>query len=145
MTSIDFYTHVADRFEVASKLVLKAYAQHGLVRVLTPDAAATAAFDRLLWLQPPTGFLPHCRASDILAAETPIWVDHLLEHQGAAAVLINLHPSPPPFFSRFERLAEIVTLDDADVAAGRDRFRFYRERGYALRTHNLSEHGSRAS
>lgn len=139
MTSIDFYTHVAARLEVAAKLVAKAYAQHGSVRVLTPDSATTDALDRLLWIQPPTGFLPHCRAGSALAAETPIWIDDVLEHQGPAAVLINLHPLPPPFFSRFERLAEIVGTDDAAAAAGRERYRYYQQRGYALRAHNLSE------
>lgn len=139
MTSIDFYTHVADRLEVAARLVAKAYQQHGSVRVLTPDPAATEALDRALWLKPPTAFLPHCRVTNALAAETPIWVDHVVEHSGPAAVLINLHPAPPPFFSRFERLAEIVGVDEADVAAGRERYRYYRERGYELRSHNLSE------
>jgi DNA polymerase-3 subunit chi len=139
MTAIDFYTHVSDRLEVAAKLVAKALAQHGNVRVLTPDPATTDALDRLLWLQPPIGFVPHCRADSRLAAETPVWIDHALEHQGPAAVLINLHAAPPPFFSRFERLAEIVGVGDADAAAARERYRFYRERGYELRTHNLGE------
>ena len=139
MTSIDFYTHVVDRLEVAARLVAKAFQQHGSVRVLTPDPAATEALDRALWLRPPTAFLPHCRVDSALAPETPIWVDHVVDHSGPAAVLINLHPAPPPFFSRFERLAEIVGLDDADVAAGRERYRYYRERGYELRTHNLTE------
>ncbi len=137
MTSIDFYTHVTDRLAVVGKLVAKALAQHGHVRVLTPDAATTDALDRLLWLQPATGFLPHCRLSSPLASQTPVWIDHALDHQGPAEVLINLHESPPPFFSRFERLAEIVSIDGA--ASARERFRFYRERGYDLRTHNLSE------
>jgi DNA polymerase-3 subunit chi len=139
MTAIDFYTHVSDRLEVAAKLVAKALAQHGNVRVLTPDAATTDALDRLLWLQPPIGFVPHCRADSRLAAETPVWIDHALEHQGPATVLINLHAAPPPFFSRFERLAEIVGVGDADAAAARERYRFYRERGYELRTHKLGE------
>jgi DNA polymerase III subunit chi len=138
MTSIDFYTHVADRLAVAGRIVAKALAQHGHVRVLTPDSATTDALDRMLWLQPATGFLPHCRVSSPLASQTPVWIDHAMEHSGPAAVLINLQDSPPPFFSRFERMVEIVTLDGA--AAARDRFRFYRERGYELRTHNLSEH-----
>jgi DNA polymerase III subunit chi len=139
MTAIDFYTHVNDRLEVATKLVAKAFAQHGSVRVLTPDAAATDALDRLLWIHSAISFLPHCRVDHRLAAETPIWVDHSLEHQGPAAVLINLHPSPPPFFSRFERLAEIVGVDDDEASAARIRYRFYRERGYELRTHSLAE------
>lgn len=143
MTSIDFYTHVADRLEVAARLAAKAFAQHGNVRVLTPDAAATEDLDRRLWLRPPVAFLPHCRLGHPLAAQTPIWVDHALEHPADAgehvAVLINLQSAPPPFFSRFERLAEIVGIDESDAAAGRARFRYYRERGYELRTHSLAE------
>ena len=139
MTTIDFYTHCADRHEVAAKLVAKAWAQHGNVRVLTEDAAETDAFDRFLWQVPATGFAPHCRLASPLAAETPIIVDHAQEHSGPAVVLINLHPSPPPFFSRFERLADIVGAADRWVAAGRERWRYYQTRGYELRPHNLSE------
>jgi DNA polymerase-3 subunit chi len=139
MTSIDFYTHVSDRYRVVAKLVAKAFAQHGSVRVLTRDAESTEALDRMLWIQPAIGFLPHCRVGSRLAGDTPIWVDHLLEHQGPAAVLINLHDTPPPFFSRFERLAEVVGVDEAGAVAGRGKYRFYRERGYELRTHNLGE------
>jgi DNA polymerase-3 subunit chi len=139
VTTIDFYTHVDDRLAVAARIVAKAYASHGHVRVLTPDAAATEALDRLLWVNPPLAFLPHCRLDAPVAAETPIWVDERLQHDGPAAVLVNLHPDPPPFFSRFERLAEIIGMDDEARAAGRNRFRFYRDRGYELRTHNLSE------
>jgi DNA polymerase-3 subunit chi len=76
-----------------------------------------------------------------LAPQTPIWIDEALEHNGACAVLVNLSAEPPPFFSRFERLAEIVGKEETDVTAGRERFRFYRERGYELRTHNLEERG----
>jgi DNA polymerase-3 subunit chi len=138
VTSIDFYTHCNDRLDVAARLVPKAWTQHGTVRVLTPDDATTARFDALLWTQNAISFLPHCRLSSPLADDTPILVDHALEHRGPAAVLINLHPSPPPFFSRFERLIEIVGASDADAAAGRERWRFYTQRGYALRSHNLA-------
>src|ERR1700693_2655156 len=141
MSSVDFYTHVSDRLGVVGRLIAKALAQHGSVRILTPDPSTTDALDRLLWLQPATGFVPHCRIDNRLADQTPVWIDHVLEHRGAASVLINLNAAPPPFFSRFERLAEIVGVDGADAAAGRERFRFYRERGYELRTHNLSERG----
>ncbi|MCC6196630.1 MAG: DNA polymerase III subunit chi [Burkholderiales bacterium] len=136
MTLIDFYSGVEDRLAIAARLVAKAASAHGSVRVLTPDAATTDALDKLLWMVPATGFLPHCRMDSPLAGETPVWIDHRLEHTGPAAVLVNLHREAPPFFSRFERLAEIVGLDDVD--AGRERYRFYRERGYELRAHDMS-------
>ncbi|HEX9302634.1 MAG TPA: DNA polymerase III subunit chi [Casimicrobiaceae bacterium] len=139
MTTIDFYTHCADRFEVTARLVVKAWAQHGSVRVLTPDAAETAELDRFLWQWPATGFVPHCRLDSGIARETPVLVDHALLHDGPASVLINLHSSPPPFFSRFERLAEVVGLNEDAAAAGRERWKFYKARGYEVRPHNLSE------
>lgn len=138
MTTIDFYTHVDDPVAVAARLVAKAWPAHPAVRVVTPDAQATERLDRLLWTAPATGFLPHCRLSSALAEATPIIVDHAEEHDGPACVLINLAATPPPFFSRFERLAEIVGADVDAVAAGRERYRFYRERGYELRAHNLA-------
>ena len=139
MTSIDFYTNVAQPLKLAAKIIAKAYRMHGNVRVLTPDADVTHALDRLLWLDPPLAFLPHCRMDSAVASETPIWIDERLEHAGPAAVLVNLHPEPPPFFSRFERLAEVVAADEAQLAAGRARFRFYRERGYELKQHDWSQ------
>jgi len=138
MTSIDFYTGADDPLDVAARIATKAWQQYGSVRVLTTDPGMTDALDRRLWIVPATGFVPHCRLRSPLAPDTPVIVDDVLDHDGPACVLVNLHPEPPPFFSRFERLAEIVGLAEDDVAAGRARFKFYRERGYELRTHNLS-------
>ena len=139
MTVIDFYTHCEDRFEVASKLVAKAWAQHGSARVLTADPQATDRFDRFLWQWPQLGFVPHCRLDHALAGQTPVLVDHALTHDGPAAVLVNLHPSPPPFFSRFERLVEVIGADEDDAAAGRERWKFYKARGYEVRSHPMGE------
>ena len=141
MTEIDFYTHVASPLDVARRIVHKALAQHGSARVLTADAESTDSLDRMLWMQPALSFVPHCRLASPQAADTPVIVDDAREHEGPLAVLINLAAEPPPFFSRFERLAEIVGTDAAATEAGRERYRFYRERGYALRTHNLAGQG----
>ena len=141
MTAIDFYTHVTSPLDVVARIVQKAWLQHGSVRVLTPDAATTAELDRLLWTQSALSFIPHCKLSSPIAAQTPVIVDDALTHDGAASVLINLHPQTPPFFSRFERLAEIVASDDPATEAGRVRYRYYRERGYAMRTHDLAGRG----
>lgn len=141
MTSIDFYTHCADPLRIVVQLVAKAWQQHGTVRVLTADETMTAGLDDLMWKWPATGFMPHCRLASSLAGETPIIVDHVVEHRGPAAVLVNLQPSPPSFFARFERLAEIVSDRADDIAAGRERWKFYKERGYEMRSHSLGERG----
>jgi DNA polymerase-3 subunit chi len=139
VTTIDFYTRVGEPLKLVARIVAKAYRTHGTVRILTPDADATAALDRLLWLEPADAFLPHCRMKSPIADETPIWIDDTLEHAGPAGVLVNLHPEPPPFFSRFERLVEVVGTEAPQLVAGRTRFRFYRERGYELRQHDWSQ------
>lgn len=56
---------------------------------------------------------------------------------GEFHLLINLAPEVPGFFSRFPRVAEVVDADPQVRAQGRERFRFYKDRGYALETHNL--------
>ena len=139
MTVIDFYHSAEDALAIVARLIAKEAAARTAVRVLTPDAATTDKLDRLLWVAPATGFLPHCRMDSPLAGDTPVWIDHRLEHAGPATVLVNLHAEPPPFFSRFARLAEVVSVDAA--AAGRVRYKFYRERGYEMRSHDVREWG----
>jgi DNA polymerase-3 subunit chi len=143
MTQIDFYTHVEDKLKTACVLAGKAYGRGLKVTVFCPDADTAQRFDRLLWTTPPTGFVPHCAPGDPLAGETPVIVDSRGDRLLHDEVLINLRPEWPPFFGRFQRLVEIVSLEDGDRAAARDRFRFYRDRGYEIRSHDLSKSASR--
>ncbi len=59
------------------------------------------------------------------------------EPSGDRQVLMNLDSSVPHFFSRFERTLEIVNKEHDIQSAGRDRYRFYKQRGYPLQHHNL--------
>jgi len=54
-------------------------------------------------------------------------------------ILVNLCAESPAAFSRFERLIEIVSLEEADRDRARERYRFYKDRGYEIRTHNLNQ------
>jgi DNA polymerase-3 subunit chi len=139
MTEVLFYTHVEDKLHTACQLSAKALARRMRVMILTADAALTDKVSRLLWSVPSIGFYPHCRATDKLAAVTPIIVDHVDEPLPHGQVLINLRNETPPGFSRFQRLVEIVSLDDGDRSAARERYRFYRDRGYEITTHRLGD------
>jgi DNA polymerase-3 subunit chi len=137
MTQIDFYTQVDDRLQMACRLAGKAL-RHGVrMMILTPDSQTTEALDRLLWTHPPIGFLPHCRAQHRLAPVTPIILDHVAEPVVHEQILLNLRDEAPPHFSRFERLFEIVARDDGERSRARARYRYYRERGYDIRAHDL--------
>ncbi len=141
MTSISFYTHAPDKLAIARQLVAKAWGQKLNVLVYAPDEAVAAGIDRLLWTQPALSFIPHCRDSSPLAAATPVIIGSDADALPSADVLINLGDEPPPVFSRFERLMEIVTEDEHDVLRGRQRYRFYKDRGYELLNHDLRNRG----
>ncbi|MEN6586375.1 MAG: DNA polymerase III subunit chi [Sulfuricella sp.] len=145
MTQIDFYTHVQDKRLLACKLSAKALEQDLRVLVLTADEGEAARMDQMLWTTPATGFVPHCRARDPLATVTPVIVDCDPGELTHDQVLLNLGSERPAFFSRFQRLIEIVTEDEADRLAARERFRFYRDRGYEIRSHDMSQSGKAAS
>lgn len=138
MTEIDFYTHAPDRLQVAARLTIKAYGVGMRVRILTPDHATTTRLDNMLWTSHATGFIPHCRLDNKLAAETPVIIDEAQEHQGPADVLINLVDEKPIFFRRFTRLIEIVTDDPDEAAKSRLKWQFYKQQGYTLRAHDLA-------
>lgn len=137
MTGVFFYTHAEDKLQTACTLMAKALARSMRVLMLTPDAATTERLGKLIWSVPATGFVPHCRSADPLARVTPVIVDHVAEPLVHDQVLVNLCAQTPPMFSRFERLVEIVGTEAEDRDAARARFRFYRDRGYEIRTHQL--------
>jgi DNA polymerase-3 subunit chi len=138
MTQIDFYIHADDKARTACRLAAKAFAQDLRLTVLCPDAEAAARLDRLLWTFSATGFVPHCLADDALEPMTAVILDGAGAEPGHDQVLLNLRPERPPFFSRFQRLIEIVTRDEEDRRLARERYRFYRDRGYEIRSHDLS-------
>ncbi len=139
MTQIDFYFHVEDKLRTACTLSAKAYARGLRVLAYCADHEAGQKFSRLLWTAPPISFVPHCTAGDKLAAVTPIIVDYEGTDPAHDDVLLNLRHELPPFFSRFQRLVEIVSIDEEDRRQARDRFKFYRDRGYEIRPHDLSK------
>jgi len=133
MTRIDFYSNVPDKIQYACRLVRKARAANCRLVLFGRDRAQLAAIDEALWTFSDTDFLPHVMADDPLAAQTPV----LLADAGMAnlphhELMINLSGQTPPDFARFERLLEIVAADDDDKVAGRERYRYYQQRGYPL-------------
>ena len=142
MTSIDFYFNAGDRLDVACRLAGKALQRKNRVLIYAPQAEVAQRIDRMLWTAQAVSFIPHCAAHDALAAETPVLIavdDSEPAH--ACEVLLNLSAGCPPFFERHERLLEIVALDGEERQAGRARYAFYRDRGYAIRNHDLAKAG----
>ncbi|GAC1423705.1 MAG: DNA polymerase III subunit chi [Burkholderiaceae bacterium] len=133
MTRIDFHSNVADRIAYVCRLTRKARAADCCVVVLVRDATQLNELDDALWRFSDFDFLPHVAVQHPLAGRTPIVLSHsdvadLPHHQ----VLINLSGATPAHFARFERMCEIISKDQADRIAGRERYTFYKQRGYPL-------------
>lgn len=142
MTRIDFYSleerSRGDRFLLSCRLVERIYQGDGLrIYIHVPDGRQAQYLDRLLWTFKDQSFLPHGQLGKTDPALTPILIGQDAGPMKEDQVLINLGPAVPDFFARFERLCEPVDHDPAVCNAGRERFRYYRDRGYELHHHNI--------
>ncbi|HLS87078.1 MAG TPA: DNA polymerase III subunit chi [Burkholderiales bacterium] len=138
MTTIDFYFNAPDRLQLACRLAGKALSQGKRMVLYAPEPELASRVDRLLWTWPATGFVPHCPVHDRLAEETPILIAANDQTPPGCEILLNLAADCPPHFARFSRLLELVGTDEAEKAAGRSRYRFYRDRGYSIANHDLA-------
>ncbi len=138
MTQISFFHGARDRLQAIGAWLARAGSEGRKVLVYVPADERSEQLDRLLWTHPPIGFIPHCRANDPMAAETPITLATELDNPPHDNCLLNLSNEIPPGFSRFQHLIEIISIEDEDRLPGRERFRFYRERGYPLENRDIS-------
>lgn len=141
MTRVDFYilqdSRADARHQFTCKLAEKAYKQGRKVYINTASDQQLKQLDELLWTFRDGSFLPHERYNAGELDEQPILLGHGIEPDGPDDVLVNLADDIPVFFSRFKRVAELVGGDDAQRESARDRYRFYKDRGYTLNTHKL--------
>jgi DNA polymerase-3 subunit chi len=149
MTRIDFYilqeSASEARWHFTCRLVDKAL-RAGHKILINVDSLTTAQhLDDLLWTFKPETFIPHeifspeqqnTDAGSAPVAITTGLADHQLhEHHD---MLINLGEKIPTWFSRFERLSEIVIQEPQVLKNTREHFSFYRERGYPIEHRNIS-------
>ncbi len=141
MTRVDFYilatTDVASSERFACRLTEKAFLAGHRIYLNSTSQQQAEQLDQLLWTFRPGSFVPHC-CTHARDEDVPVLIGHGEEEPGEISdVLINLAEDTPSFFSRFRRVAEIVTQEPEQRAKGRQRYRFYQERGYPLTHHNI--------
>ena len=142
MTQVDFYVlgpqAGGDRFQLACRVAEKARRAGHRVLIHAPDAEQSRHLDGLLWTLWEHSFVPHGLLGRDDPALNPIMIGDGATDEREHDVLINLAAQVPTFFSRFERLIECVDHDEPVRRASRERFRYYREHGYPLETHDIS-------
>ncbi|THC45788.1 DNA polymerase III subunit chi [Massilia sp. Mn16-1_5] len=133
MTRIDFHTNIPDKLAYACRLARKAYSSKAKIVLLAEDDAQAAALNEALWTLSNIDFLPHVMADDPLAPETPIIItaseEAALPHHD---MLVNLTRRTPSTFAQFARVFEIISTDESDAAAGRQRYVAYKKQSYPL-------------
>ncbi|MDN3640657.1 DNA polymerase III subunit chi [Simiduia curdlanivorans] len=139
MTKIDFLSsQEADaeaRLRLVCRVAQKALRSGEEVFIACANAEQAALLDSLLWSFEPESFIPHANFTGepaIQKAKAPVLLSHgedCGEHHG---VLINLRSPAPAFFSRFERLFELIVQTPEVLTETRTNWSYYKSRGYPL-------------
>ena len=139
MTLVGFYvvqtSDPGQRLRVAARLADKAFQRGHRIFINATDEAQATEINELLWSFRPASFLPHGLHGQEHSESIAIgWGQEPDNHND---LLINLQLEIPSFFSRFARVAEVVTQEPDSLAALRKSWTFYKERGYQLEKHDL--------
>lgn len=138
MTRVEFYFNVQDKLAKVAELCDKAVSKGRQLTVFTPDNSVGEQLQKQLWGYAPASFLPSTFPQHAEANLCPIILDAAGEQLLQDDILINLKHEYPPFFSRFRYLVELVGNDEADKVAARARYKFYRDRGYQIKSTDVA-------
>jgi DNA polymerase III subunit chi len=144
MTQVDFYILASDsedaRLQLACRIVDKATQQDQCVFINSASEVEAKKLDDLLWTFSQGSFIPHriVRDEPKVAPIEPVIIGLNQPPVGERwDVLVNLAADVPEFFSRYQRVAEVVDGNSVRREQSRERYRFYRDRGYKLNTHQV--------
>jgi DNA polymerase-3 subunit chi len=142
MSPVDFYIlhassrQASDRF--VCQLTNKVWHQGYSVYIQCDSFPRAEQLDVMLWTFKDESFLPHeIYPSTSSIATTPILIGYTTNVYQNTDVLINLSETVPTFFEQFKRIADIVENSPSLRESGRNRYRFYKDRHYELRVHEI--------
>jgi DNA polymerase-3 subunit chi len=121
--------------DFACRLAERAWRAGHRVYVHAADESAAGTLDTQLWRFRDTAFVPHERLPASPAC--PVVIGCGEEPPAPHDVLITLGDALPPFYDRFQRVAEILLRDDEARATGRERWKAYRAGGCTLESHEI--------
>lgn len=142
MTQIDFYVlkknGAAAQLNFTCRLVEKAYKNGHKILIHTTDEKQAGTIDDLLWTWRETSFIPHEIATLSSTDDCPVTINYQPEPPSDQGdVLVNLTNEVPSFFSRFNRVTEIVDSSEQCRQSARNRYRFYQKQGYCPQSHDI--------
>ncbi|MBA3771566.1 MAG: DNA polymerase III subunit chi [Ramlibacter sp.] len=141
MTEVAFHFNAPHKLGYACRLVRKAVASGAKV-VVTGEAGMLRELDTALWTFSALDFVPHCHsaaASESVLAASPVVLADSPRSAPHQQVLVNLGLTVPDGFEGYERLIEVVTVEDEDRQRARQRWKYYADRGYAITRHDRAK------
>jgi len=139
VTELAFHFNAPDRIAYACRLLRKALASGAKV-VVTGTDATLSQLDVALWTFSPVEFLPHAtlESEASVVKASPVFLASTIDAVPHQQILLNLGPTVPKGFERFERVIEVVSLDDDERSLARGRWKHYTDLGYAIKRHDLN-------
>ena len=135
MTKIDFYLVKGDELLFACRLIALMYRRGHKVHVQTPSIEYAKALDEKLWNYSEDAFIPHSLKEHQF--DSPIKICTETDSPEHKDVFVNLSRSTPKFFSRFDRVAEVVPENELERSFARKAYAYYKERGYEVSYHKM--------
>lgn len=138
MTQVAFHFNAPDRLAYVCRLLRKAVSSGSKIVVLGPPDVLQQ-LDTDLWTFSAVDFVPHCHLSSGpgVVAATPVILTTSTQKTPHQEVLINLDQVIPENFEQFERVIEVVGLEDEDRQLARGRWKHYAAQGYVIQRHDL--------
>jgi DNA polymerase-3 subunit chi len=141
MTAVAFHFNVPQRLDYTCRLLRKA-TRAGARVVVTGDDHDLATLDRQLWVFDPLEFVAHWRGPSVNGLpkrlrHTPVLLLELPSAVQGHAVLMNLGPAAVQALEGFDRLIEVVGLDEAGRSEARLRWKHYSALGLTIERHDV--------
>ena len=147
LTRIDFYYDVKDILSFASRMARKLYYERVIsakkplvIRCKNQSHCEEVSYSIQNFSK--KDFLPCAEFSDERAdlfpiilstvSEMPLWADDII-------VLLNLDTKIETTFSSYFRVIEIVDQTELNRQKGRERYKYYKERGYEIFGHRVDK------
>ncbi|BAW80456.1 DNA polymerase III chi subunit HolC [Candidatus Nitrosoglobus terrae] len=138
MIRVDFYLLTGQACEYfACRLTEKAYNLGQKIYIQTEDQRQAQVINDLLWTFRQGSFIPHSLVGTQEIIQPPVLIGYEYKFEIEMNLLINLSSKIPEFCSNFQRVVEIVDQNEHKRQLGREHYRYYRNQGYLLETHQI--------
>jgi DNA polymerase-3 subunit chi len=142
MPEVTFYVlnseSLYDRYLFACKLIEKAYNTSKFCYVLLDNIEQCQRLDDMLWTFRAGSFIPHQLFNGVppeIREQVLIGVENAPENW--QNVVFNLSSQQPEMWQQAERILEILDNNETTKAAGRERYRTYKNAEIDITTHKI--------